>query len=145
MIPALRGNQLRQIADAKGDTVAGILESYIRSEIAAGTIPDKTPGFDLIRFDGFLIISTPGFATPPLIPSHALEIARALDLAADRDDVGGKSLKLASDGWVFHIARGGAAGIAFALLDLAGNIQGTVTITAGIAKDIARQIRAAIT
>jgi hypothetical protein len=145
MIPAMRGIQLRQIADAKGDTVAGILEDYIRSEIAAGTIPDTTPGFDLIRLDGFLVISTPKFVSPRLIPAHALEIARALDLAADRADVGGKSLKLASEGCIFHIARVGAAGIAFARLDLAANTEGKVTITAGIAKDVARQIRAALT
>lgn len=44
-----RGEQLEAIARAKNTTVADLLVEYIRSEIAAKTIPDTIPGIEVAK------------------------------------------------------------------------------------------------
>lgn len=57
-----RGEQLRQIAAAKSVSVADLIADYIRSEVAAGTIPAGIPGVDLKSTgDEIRIVGRDGF------------------------------------------------------------------------------------
>lgn len=46
-LPNERVEQLRLIAKAKNKTIVEIIADYVRSEIAAGTIPGTVPGIDV--------------------------------------------------------------------------------------------------
>jgi hypothetical protein len=57
-----RGEQLRQIAEAKKLSVADLIAEYIRSEIAANTIPGDIPGVALSSDAGEIkIVTRDGF------------------------------------------------------------------------------------
>ena len=57
-----RGEQLRQIAEAKGLSVADLIADYIRAEIIAGTIPADIPGVNLTSTDDEIkIVTRDGF------------------------------------------------------------------------------------
>lgn len=56
-----RGDQLEAIAKAKNTTVADLLVEYIRSEIAAKTIPDTIPGIEVAKDGPAITIKAKGF------------------------------------------------------------------------------------
>ncbi len=64
-----RGEQLRQIAEAKGLSVADLIADYIRAEIIAKTIPADIPGVDLTSTgDEIKIATRDGFEV--IIPAN---------------------------------------------------------------------------
>ncbi|MBL4917444.1 hypothetical protein [Szabonella alba] len=60
-LPAERIEQLRRIAQAKEKTITEVIADYVRSEIAAGTIPASVPGFDVASEGASITIRANGF------------------------------------------------------------------------------------
>ncbi|SIS57231.1 hypothetical protein [Phaeovulum vinaykumarii] len=56
-----RGEQLRQIAQAKKLAVADLIAEFIRSEVAAGTIAPTVPGVDVQKAETAIVITANGF------------------------------------------------------------------------------------
>ncbi|PZX26355.1 hypothetical protein LY44_01049 [Rhodobacter capsulatus] len=60
-LPSERIEQLRQIAEARHTTIAEVIARFVRSEIAAGTIPATVPGVVVQRTGAEIIITANGF------------------------------------------------------------------------------------
>lgn len=58
-LPGERGAQLHQIAEAKNKSIGDLIADYIRSEIAAGTIPADIPGLDVQKIGPEIVVRTP--------------------------------------------------------------------------------------
>lgn len=82
-LPAERVEQLRMIAEAENKTIAEVIADFVRSKIAAGTIPATVPGFDVQRSDLSITIKANGFEA--VIPTdQGPTLADVLRDAADR-------------------------------------------------------------
>jgi|GEM_PF-1838831 len=74
-LPDERGEQLRQIAAAKGIPMVQVVEDAIRREIAEGTIPADLPGISVTKTATTVRIEMPDFESE--VP--AIEAARLAD------------------------------------------------------------------
>ncbi|SOC14351.1 hypothetical protein [Rhodobacter maris] len=67
-LPSERIEQLRQIAEARHTTIAEVIAGFVRSEIAAGTIPAAVPGIDVETAGTEIVIKANGFEAS--VPMH---------------------------------------------------------------------------
>ncbi|MBL0406555.1 hypothetical protein JKG68_21590 [Microvirga aerilata] len=141
MLPGARVAQLRALAEADGTTISEVIDRLINAEIAAGRLPDRLPGFDVVPTAGRVFLSMQTFTFPAMSPAQARKIADILD-EFGTDKEGGKKATFGKgdDEISFKIARKGR-GIIIAGDDVQTGRTMKATVTPGMARDLARIIR----
>lgn len=144
MLPIERAAQLKALADARQLGLNELIEGIITDGILAGEIPDATPGFDVRPVkarEPAVSFSVQGrFGFSRMRSTEARLLADALEAVADGRSVG-KALDAKKRDSSFKIARKGR-GLILVGEDASGEI-GRHSITPGIARDLARQLRKA--
>jgi len=143
-----RAEQLRRIAEARGLTIAGAIESFIRAEIKAGTIPRDLPGFEAVpardaERGPVVTMILEGRALPAFNVKSASAIADYIEhLITTRGRKAGAGFVLKQDGSTLVIARKGTA-IVMRVVDADGTRGELSTLTFGLASDFCSQIHGA--
>jgi hypothetical protein len=142
-LPASRAAQLKAIASVRGLSVNDLLTAVIESSVQSGEIADQTPGFE---------ISASGHGSGRTIsmnldhkPLPALTLENALDIAQALEGIANRAWR---ERWIaivsphlLFITRVGT-GIALEFSSDGGE-KIRATVTPSIARDLARQLRAA--
>ncbi|NNM72718.1 hypothetical protein [Enterovirga aerilata] len=141
MLPIERARQLKNVASARRSRIIDVVERLIADAIAAGEIPDETPGWTVqVRKAGEVTFLTDDGAVgfPRLHASDARRLADDLEAVATGEKKGRSAGPLL--GRRLLMARRGQ-GLILAMQDDAGAEIGRRTITPSIARDLARQLR----
>lgn len=141
-LPVERAAQLHTLADALGVTVSEAVEHLINREIAAGTIPDELPGFEIKIAEKHVWLTMPDFGFPPLHPAHARYVADLLCHIADHGTAGRGNVLGLADGMRLIVGRKGR-GVLLIGQDDALDRTCKASMTPQMARDLARQIRKA--
>ncbi len=142
LLPIERARQLKSVADARGSRITDLIEAIVTGAILAGEIPDSTPGFKIEpSVNGGVTFATDdgqlGFAK--LTAIDGLRIADALEAIS----TGGKGKVLEITGQNSLVVARKGQGVVLLGRDAAGAETGRRTITPSLARDLARQLRAA--
>ncbi|WP_157196497.1 hypothetical protein [Methylobacterium sp. 88A] len=146
MLPAARLAQLHNLAALRDPPISTteLIEELIGREVEAGAIRDELPGFSICVVDhgkgyvpSFIIDDDLDFGFERMRPADALAIADVLDAVSRPGPAAGKSIGVAPR--LLKIARVGRGVV------LAGSLPGQRrTVTSRMARDLARQLRAAV-
>lgn len=135
-LPVERIKQLELIAKAKGTTIPNLIGDYIRTEIAAGTIPADIPGIEVVKAPDSITIRAQGVSV--VIPmGEGQTVADLLRTASEVSDPARKKRWLE-----------GAAALSGVRVKRAGNGIKVISNTTGnefplslsVATDVADQI-----
>jgi hypothetical protein len=141
MLPVERVAQLRALAASNGTTITETIERLINQEIAAGRLPDTLPGFDVIATVSGVFLSVHDFTFPALSPRQARQIAGLLEEFGTGKEGGKKARFSTGDEEIrFRISRKGR-GVMIGGEDIQAARTVKATMTAGMARDLARIIR----
>lgn len=83
MIPTERHNQLAAIGKAFNLSMGETIARFVRSEIAAGTIPADLPGIEIERFADQVCITVDQNEPTTFTKACAVELANAIERAAN--------------------------------------------------------------
>lgn len=136
-LPVERAMQLHALADKLGVTISEAIEELINEQISAGRIPDRLPGFDIDVLSNGVFFHAPRFALPILPPEAIRAIADVLNDVTDGER--GKQVDFPRDGTTLAIARRGR-GVLLVRTDAKGSTD-KHSLTPGMARDLARQLR----
>jgi hypothetical protein len=140
MLPVERVAQLRALAAADGTTITETIERLINEQIAAGRLSDTLPGFDVIAAVGRVFLSVHDFTFPAMSPGQARQIAGLLEEFGTGKE-GGKRARFSTGEEIrFRISRKGR-GVTISGEDIQTARTVKATMTAGMARDLARIIR----
>jgi hypothetical protein len=141
MLPVERVAQLRALAATDGTTITETIERLINQEIAAGRLPDQVPGYDVIAAVRRVFLSVHDFTFPALSPRQARQIARLLEEFGTGKEGGKKAwFSTGAEEIRFRISRKGR-GVTIGGEDIQTARTVKATMTAGMARDLARIIR----
>jgi hypothetical protein len=143
MLPAERGAQLHALAKHHGVTVVDLVERWILDDLEAAGLPVTLPGLEVKPMaddrDAFVHLDAEGL---PIVHATANEARRLASLFDGIAASGGKGEIATSPGDVVGVARVGRGMALTVRCGTSGN-SGKRTITPGIARDLARQLRTA--
>jgi hypothetical protein len=141
MLPVERVAQLRALAAADSTTITETIERLINEQIAAGRLPDTLPGYDVIAAVSRVFLSVHDFTFPAMSPRQARQIAELLEEFGTGKE-GGKKARFSTGAEEirFRISRKGR-GVTIGGEDIQTARTVKATMTAGMARDLARIIR----
>lgn len=137
-LPDARALQLRAIADINECTMTEAIELLINREIKAGRLADAMPGFEIKTANKHVWFVIGEIGLPPLAPAHARLVA-GLFLNAAEGGVSARGLSLGEEEFELLVVRKGRGVIVHAT-DVAHERESKVTMTLGMARDLARQL-----
>lgn len=141
-LPEARALQLRAIADVNGCTVTEAVELLINREIKAGRLADTLHGFEITNANGHTWFVIGEIGLPPLVPAHTRLVAALFVNAADGSRDSAKGLSLGHDDFELLISRKGR-GVIVTARDVTHDRESKVSMTPGMARDLARQLNKA--
>jgi len=146
-LPTERGQQLRTLARTRNTTITEVIAHWINQEIAAGTIPDTTPGFPIeavkvgrkhaVSFG--MVIADDQIFLPPMRPEDAISAADALERIATKN---GAWLNADLGADILKFERAGT-GVVIEIIDGVTEKETRRVVPRSVALDIARQLRSA--
>ena len=156
-LPAARAGQIKALATSKGIGLGEAVEHLLNLAIEAGELDDALPGWEVVRDGDQITLTLDGQPIPPMHLEVAVEVAGHFQRAGTEMKVGRgvpqfwgfKSPEMPS-AYMLGVGRHGG-GVVVAFEELEPNCQigqgkrTTAAMTRGMAVDLARQIRNAIT
>jgi hypothetical protein len=140
MLHKARAEQLRAKAEKDGVSIAETIERFISREMEAGAIPDQTPGFPIFVNDHGLTVAVFGEIDPIVMsPALARGLAKLLRTVAETQKFKTRAVIL-PDRSLLSIGRKGN-GVVIARTPAPGADPVKATMTAGMVRDLARQLR----
>lgn len=154
-LPGARAGQIKALATAKGIGLGETVEYLLNLAISAGELDDTIPGWEVARDGDQITLTLDGQPIPPMHVEVAAMVAGHFERAGTEQQVGkgtpqfyGASQHTGA-AYMLAVGRHGS-GVVVALeeLEQGGKIgegkRTTAALTRGMAVDLARQIRKAI-
>ena len=133
-VSAERAEQLKAIAAARRSTVASLVDEMVAKAMQAGELPDTTPGV-VIEADPAtreITLRLDDLTLEPMAPGYALDLAGQLEHPERTMNVIGRNM--------VEIGRVGAA---IEIKAMFAKREARRVFTPSVARDVARQLRAA--
>ena len=138
-----RAEQLRALAEVRRSTVAGLVDDLVSAELRSGDLPDTTPCVTIARGnDGQVTLTVEGVALPPLPAGELNDLAGYLE--NPKTAKGAEKRLVAFYGENGDtMAEVGHVGRAIEFKITHAGASARKVMTPSVARDLARQLRAA--